>query len=284
MGRFRRAMMKRPNPEIALGFLLASLFRIAVLGWQSSYSLTDGEKQQCYDDAKKSEHKSEECKWFWERTASDPVAFFTFTLTVVTLALGAISIRQFHYLKRSDATARIAAEAARNSANALISAERAHLFVAVDANSIGEIVSTYGRWDKSESMFSQDVETPSVAYSFRNFGKTHAIIKELSNQIIAAAEFPKVAEFTIREVMPDELVIAPGGQSAIMTCLMQDTFNVGGAVNFQKRKVAFWFYGYVVFDDTFGSEHRFEFRFCYRRGYGGPRLEYYREFTTVKNA
>jgi hypothetical protein len=277
-------MLKRPNPEIPFGFLLASLFWIGVLGWQSSYSLTGTEKQKCYEEATKTGHKSGECKSFWERTTSDPVAFFTFTLTVVTLALGAISVRQFHYLKRSDATARIAAEAARNSADALISAERAHLFVAVDGNTIGEIVSKYGMWDKSESMFSDDVETPSVAYSFRNFGKTHAIIKELSNQLITAAEFPKVAEYTIREVIPDELVIAPGSQSAIMTCLMQDTFNVGGAVSFQKRKLAFWFYGYVVFDDTFGSEHRFEYRFCYRRGYGGPRLEYYREFTTAKNA
>jgi hypothetical protein len=229
-------MLKRPNPEIPFGFLLASLFWIGVLGWQSSYSLTGTEKQKCYEEATKTGHKSGECKSFWERTTSDPVAFFTFTLTVVTLALGAISVRQFHYLKRSDATARIAAEAARNSADALISAERAHLFVAVDGNTIGEIVSKYGMWDKSESMFSDDVETPSVAYSFRNFGKTHAIIKELSNQLITAAEFPKVAEYTIREVIPDELVIAPGSQSAIMTCLMQDTFNVGGAVSFQKRK------------------------------------------------
>ena len=69
-------------------------------------------------------------------------------------------------------------------------------------------------------MFNDDVESPGVGYSFKNIGKTHA---------------------TIRETMPDNLVIAPDAPSATLTCLMEETFNVGGAVNFQKRKIAFWF-------------------------------------------
>jgi hypothetical protein len=155
--------------------------------------------------------------------------------------IGAISVRQFHYLKRSDATARIAAEAARDSADALISAERAHLFVVIEGNTIGSIAAKYGGWDQSEQMFNDDVESPGVGYSFKNIGKTHAIIKKLSNQIIVGAEFPQPATYTIRETMPDNLVIAPDAPSATLTCLMEETFNVGGAVNFQKRKVAFWF-------------------------------------------
>jgi len=245
---------------------------------------SEDERQHCYEQAKEIGHKTEECMNLWERTTSDPVAFFTFTLTIATLALVAVSLRQFHYLKRSDITARIAAEAARKSANALVSAERAHLFVATNGNTISKIVGTYGRWDKSESMFEDDVESPTVAYSFKNFGKTHATIKELSNQIIAADEFPKLVEYTIREQMPDDLVIAPGGSSAVLTCVMEETFKVGDAVNFQKRKLAVWFYGYVVFDDTFGGEHRFEYRFRYQRGDSDLRLEYYREFTAGREA
>lgn len=272
-------MLKRLNPEITIGLLLASLFWIGVIGWQSSYSLSGNEQQRCYEEILKTQHKSEECKSFWERTTSDPVAFFTFTLTVVTLALGAISVRQFHYLKQSDATSRIAADAARTSADALISAERAHLFVSIHNHSIGRLAGIHGAYENSPSMFDQDIESPSISYLFTNFGKTHAITKELSNQIIVAAEFPTVVEYTIRATMPADLVVAPGASTELLTCLMEDTFRVRDAVDFQKRKLAFWFYGYVVFDDTFGREHRFEYRFCYQRGYGGLRLEYYREFT-----
>jgi hypothetical protein len=59
---------------------------------------------------------------------------------------------------------------------------------------------------------------------------------------------------------------------------MEDTFTVGHEVRFQTRKVAVWFYGFVVFDDAFGREHRFEYRFCFKGGSSGFRLEYYREF------
>jgi hypothetical protein len=55
-------------------------------------------------------------------------------------------------------------------------------------------------------MFNDDVESPGVGYSFKNIGKTHAIIKKLSNQIIVGAEFPQPATYTIRETMPDNLV------------------------------------------------------------------------------
>jgi H+/gluconate symporter-like permease len=116
-------MLRRLNPELSLGFAIASLFWIAVLGWQSSYSLPENEKQRCYEETKKPGHKDEECKTFWERTTSDPIAFFTFTLSIVTLVLGAISVRQFHYLKRSDETARVTANAALRQANAMIAIE-----------------------------------------------------------------------------------------------------------------------------------------------------------------
>src|SRR5258708_2164133 len=42
------------------------------------------EKQKCHEAAQKSGHKSEECKSLWERTTSDPVAFFTLWLVIFT--------------------------------------------------------------------------------------------------------------------------------------------------------------------------------------------------------
>jgi hypothetical protein len=82
-------MLKYLNPEFALGFLVATIFGAAVLGWQSSYAPTETEKQECREAAKKAGHKTEECKSLWEKTTSDPVAFFTFVLSVSTIGLWA---------------------------------------------------------------------------------------------------------------------------------------------------------------------------------------------------
>jgi hypothetical protein len=85
-------MRKVLNPEIALGFLVATILWMGVLGWQASYAPTDSEKRQCEEAAHKSGHKSEECKTLWERTTSDPVAFFTFWLVVSTIGLGVSTV------------------------------------------------------------------------------------------------------------------------------------------------------------------------------------------------
>ena len=75
------------HPEIGLGFLIATLFWIGILGWATSYAPTASEKEACYQAAAKSGRTTEECKSFWEKTTSDPVAMFTLVLAVSTIGL-----------------------------------------------------------------------------------------------------------------------------------------------------------------------------------------------------
>jgi hypothetical protein len=96
--------------EIVLGFLIATVFWAGVLGWQAANAPTDAQKQKCYDAAEHSGHKAEECKSLWERTTSDPVAFFTFWLVVSTIGLGVSTVmlwrageKQFRHARRSAA-------------------------------------------------------------------------------------------------------------------------------------------------------------------------------------
>jgi hypothetical protein len=70
-------MRRRTNPEIVLGILLATLFWIGVLRWQSSYGPANKQAVECYEAAKKAGIKADECKSFRERTTSDPTAAFT---------------------------------------------------------------------------------------------------------------------------------------------------------------------------------------------------------------
>jgi hypothetical protein len=86
-------MLKRlSNGEFALAMLVASLFWIFVLVWATSYSPTDPEKEACYQAAAKSGRSTEECKSFWEKTTSDPVAMFTLVLAVSTIGLWSATI------------------------------------------------------------------------------------------------------------------------------------------------------------------------------------------------
>jgi len=78
--------------EIVFGFLIGSVFWAAVLGWQAAYAPTDAEKQKCYDAAEHAGHKTEECRSFWERSTSDPVAFFTLVLAISTIGLWSATV------------------------------------------------------------------------------------------------------------------------------------------------------------------------------------------------
>jgi hypothetical protein len=142
---------RRLNPEIAFGFLIATLFWIGTLGWQAAYAPPEVEKQKCYEAAQKSGHKSEECKTIWERTTSDPVAFFTFWLVVSTIGLGVSTLmlwgageRQYKLLRRTsavqsrdmqasvavaDKAATASVQSAKVAEDALFVAQRPYIFV-----------------------------------------------------------------------------------------------------------------------------------------------------------
>jgi len=61
---------------------------------------------------------------FWQWTTHDAVSFYTFVLAIFTGILGSVAIVQIRYLSRADETARMAAEAAKKSANASLLALR----------------------------------------------------------------------------------------------------------------------------------------------------------------
>jgi hypothetical protein len=110
MWRFLFAVRQWLRGEIVFGFLIATVFWTAVLGWQAAYAPTDAEKQKCYEAAERKGYKTEECKSLWERTTSDPVAFFTlwlviFTggLTISTVLLWRASERQIELAREASA-------------------------------------------------------------------------------------------------------------------------------------------------------------------------------------
>jgi hypothetical protein len=175
MRRFLLRVWRWLRAEIVFGFLIATVFGAGVLGWQAAYAPTDAEKQKCYDAAERTGHKTEECKTLWERTTSDPVAFFTFWLVVSTIGLGISTVmlwlageKQFRHARRTsiiqsrDMRESIAAanRSAAAAERALTDLERPWIFVFGISRPI------------------QDGTDFRVDYKVANFGKIPAIIEE----------------------------------------------------------------------------------------------------------
>ena len=64
------------------------------------------------------DNQHEMCGSLWHRTLNDPVAFFTFWLAIFSAVLTGVSLIQMWFVSRADKTARIAADAAKDSAAA----------------------------------------------------------------------------------------------------------------------------------------------------------------------
>ena len=144
-------MLKRlTNGEFVLALLVASLFWICVLVWATSYALTDPQKDACYHSAEKTGRSAEECKSFWERTTSDPVAMFTLVLAISTVGLWVATISLYRAGERQIAVAHTAANAAQKSAGvserALIDLERAYIFVEKIDSNVAEFFNTNLAW------------------------------------------------------------------------------------------------------------------------------------------
>jgi hypothetical protein len=134
-----RRLLRLLNAEIVIGFLIATVVWIGVLGWQAAYAPTEIEKQKCQETTEKESRKAEECKSIWEKTTTDPVAFFNlwlviFTggLTISTVMLWLAGEKQIEFLRESsEAQSRdmqasiVAVQTSANAALASVSSERA---------------------------------------------------------------------------------------------------------------------------------------------------------------
>jgi hypothetical protein len=207
------------------------------------------------------------------------LASFTERLFYATVVLGLATIGLLLFAAVQSRDTKASISVARANIKALMNAEEAHLFIAIGPQTISGISRTGETSNKSESASHHEIDSVTASYLFKNIGRTAAILKELSNQIIVRPTFPTSPAYPVREQPLEDRVIEPGKSSATFVCLSHDTLTIGDAVAVHERRTTVWFYGYATFDDVYGREHRFEYRYCYRRGFDRPRLEYFREFT-----
>jgi hypothetical protein len=237
--------------EIILGFLIATICWIGVLGWQAAYEPSKMEKEKCQQAAEKFGTKAENCKNLWEKTTSDPVAFFTLWLVIATAGLGALAIVQIRFLVNADVTARASARAAQRAAataeRALVVVERAFIMIS-DMN-----VSTIGQYGT--------IIDYRIAINVSNSGRTPARnYISVANLVLFNGDIPESFRFPDRthdDVLETGTTVGPQARPYIQVdFFIQDAIDV-----FEGRKKAL-IYGWLEYDDIFPDSPRHRTEFC----------------------
>ena len=156
-------------------------------------------------------------------------------------------------LLRSDKTSRIAAEAAKLNAQAVIAAESGYVFVEICGQTVVDII------EYMKDMPSVAPRQILIQYRFVNHGKTPAVIKEISYGAIVAENPPRQREYSQVLHLPTHLL----GAEKPTKMLEYDELEISHPIasSIRDLKATFWFFGNIVYDDMFGRQRTLDFVF-----------------------
>jgi hypothetical protein len=246
--------------------LLLSIFA-AVMGFALGGSLVASfqiplQEQQNYTADSKAEHasteNSEKSQSLW--IPIDSVGLYTLVLAVFTGLLVFVSGLQGYFLLRADKTARIAANAAKASADAAIATERARLYL-VETHSnflyIINVVSAY-----SGPVEGATISTiPAIKVRFKNYGKSPGTLQAICCELKFS---PNPFDFICSPRNNiSEAIIEPGDSTDEITCII-DPLTVQEANEIKNGIAYLWLYGRAYYKDIFEQPqvHRFYRRFA----------------------
>jgi hypothetical protein len=205
------------------------------------------------------------------------IALFTFTLWRATDRLWkagerqleltrAIGRRQNLAMAESNSAARQAAGAAERSAEALINAERAHLFVVIEKHNLREALRSAAFYGESNSPNMQDSQIPSSSLSFfiKNMGRSAAILTEASYRL-AQRDFEYTNwEYALEDTIVDPVIEGGSRTDPPTPCDIESAMKLsdGAAALNGTRPLFFW--GFVGFRDSFKRQYRYFWRYEYR--------------------
>jgi hypothetical protein len=230
-----------------MGLLIASLFWVGVFVWQSSQP--PDRANPTSEDRKGSKA---ECA---KVNVDEKLANYTWWLAVLTGGLVLTAVYQGYFLLRADRTARIAAESAKQSADAAIAIESARLLCFPQSHNYWEAVGQYAnRWPNSPQMGPLQ-NTVEARLAFKNYGKTPAILKEVCAALEHRKEPPEMLGGSAPYLgLPVEQVIGHGVLTDEFKVEMPHFFTMAEAIAMSNDDGAIWLRGRVVYDDVFGRE------------------------------
>jgi hypothetical protein len=178
-------------------------------------------------------------------------ALGTLAIAVFTAILGGFTIS----LSKST---RIAAVAAKESADAAVAAERARFFIVIDGYNIGRIL---GAFEGTEFGAIGRTTPPTISYCFKNYGKTPGIIRETCLGITFAAD-PVIPVYLVKISSFPEYMIGADGSTAPKEISLYQSLTADQAGAISRNTGRLWFFGRMDYRDVFGEPqvHRFYFR------------------------
>jgi hypothetical protein len=185
--------------------------------------------------AEPSTRKQEPAKSLWQRTRSDPVAFYTFVLAIFTGLLVIVSAIQGGFLLRADRTARITANAA------LIGANAARDQADISRDAFVRLERAFVTVPRDRMTMYEDKGFRQMQYSPYNFGKVPATILEVGAIFTAEDKPPQNRNYRSGD---REFTIYPE-QAFPMKTLQAEQAGVGPI----GTPLMLFFFGYVRYSD-----------------------------------
>jgi hypothetical protein len=207
---------------------------------------------------------------FWEKAGDDPVAYFTLWLVGFTGVLALSTIGLWIVTWRAGASQardmKASIKAAEAAASAVTQAERAHIFIKIVSQTF---MDGWTSADLGRVTPDGQVAVPvTVEFSFKNYGKTPAVLKEVSRDIVVSPNFPDEVDYIPVEFVPTERMVASDEATDTWKCI-RTHLSKADLNAIIRAQTSYWFFGRVLYDDIFGKghEHRFIYRYNSSRGW-----------------
>ncbi len=187
--------------------------------------------------------------------------FFTAILAVATVGLGLATVGLYLTGEKQIAVAKESADAAKLNAEALIDAERAHLYPVIKSTNLHEALRAAIWYDNSPSMDDSFISNrPAVDFVLKNLGRTPAILKEVSYRVIQGTAGQRQFDYTVGSI--GNPVIDGGAETTPpVPCGLETTFTVGQSRQALHGSHPLMFYGYVIYETSFEREYEYRWRY-----------------------
>jgi hypothetical protein len=169
----------------------------------------------------------------------------------------------------------VAADAARRSADALVVAEQAQLLAVFGVSNIAHVLSELGAHERRADTVvppGEEAAPPRervyVQYALKNYGRTPAVLKEISHELQRWSSLPEKLHYLPIPAMPKELAIVAGASTEALQCTLVTPLTVEAATSIRTGDSFLWLFGHVVYEDAFGREREHRFLYRYRIGPG----------------
>lgn len=253
--------LKLRFPEIAIGiFLTVAIFAMGMV-FESSNGPLPKQPPRAYAAQENSAHPPGGGFWHW--LTHDAAGFFTLWLVIVGGGQIVLFYWQLRLIRKTLGPAQVAAEAAKESADALVAAEAARLLIYPKSNSLYDSVVKFGViWDKSPEMGNLS-SRPGAVFVLKNYGKTPATLMGADVFLRCHEGEPPTIDGSGSSVeLPLETVIASGSFTPELIVGVENTLTMQDAIDIAGAKKSIWLYGTITYSDVFERicDQKFLFR------------------------